>query len=136
VIRSTSSLVLALLLLATAAQPAAAKALGSEECKALDAEAATLEAAGIKLDIEKGPQWAKANLAADRIERIRHYFEIREKVLFRCPELVAARAAADARRQKASGGRKPSGNASGEASGDEGTNEFVIVVPANRTQNR
>jgi hypothetical protein len=137
-IRSSRSLFLAGVLAGMAHAPALSKALEPAECKALDVEVATLEAAGIKLDIEKGPEWGKANLAADRIERIRHYFEIREKVLFRCPELIAARTTGEAKRQKAAGGKKVDGEEGGEttASGDESTNEFEIVVPANRSQNK
>ncbi|MEZ5774357.1 MAG: hypothetical protein R3D33_06560 [Hyphomicrobiaceae bacterium] len=69
--------------------PAHAKALEQAECSALDGELAALEASGVKDDVEKGVTWGRFNLSSDRISRIKHYLEVREKVLFRCPSLPA-----------------------------------------------
>lgn len=73
---------------------AAATPLDGPACLLLGQEQKTLEAAGIAADMEKGPDWAKANLAADKLERIKHYLDVKEKVLFRCPTLVLAAVAA------------------------------------------
>ncbi len=66
------------------------KALEAAECKTIDAEMKTLEASGLKGDLDKGVEWAKANLAGSRMEQVKVYLDLREKVLFRCPSLVVA----------------------------------------------
>ena len=48
----------------------------------------TLEAQGIVEDVAKGPEWAKANLPASRLELIKQYIYVKEQTAFRCPSLV------------------------------------------------
>lgn len=64
--------------------------LDAPACLLLGQEQKSLEQAGITADMQQGPDWAKANLAQDRLERVKHYLEVKEKVLFRCPSLVIA----------------------------------------------
>ena len=58
--------------------------LDAEGCAKLTGEQTQLELAGVPLNMEKGPQWAKANLAPDKIEQIRRLIEVEEQLLFRC----------------------------------------------------
>ena len=65
---------------------AAAERLDKEACEALKAEQARLVEAGAKADMERGPEWAKANLAPDRLKRIARLLEVDEGLAFRCPQ--------------------------------------------------
>ena len=93
-----------LLLAALAAALAQARAapLDAESCAKLMNEHGQLEQAGVEADMAKGPEWAKANLLPEKLERIRRFIEIEEQLLFRCrqkslvslpPEVEAAPAA-------------------------------------------
>lgn len=62
------------------------------ECKAFEAEKASLLTAGIAADMEKGPEWAAANLPAARLEQIKRFIEIDEQLKFRCPDVYASSA--------------------------------------------
>ncbi len=63
-----------------------------EECRSLEAEKAQLAAGGVPADMSNGPEWAKANLPADRIQQILRYIFVDEQVRFRCAEIFAAAA--------------------------------------------
>lgn len=67
---------------------ASADQLGKDACAALKAEAATLDATGLKDEMEKGPDWAKANMAPDRLSQVARYIEIEEQISFRCRVLT------------------------------------------------
>lgn len=82
----------AALLLATAG-PAAAAPLEPEACAALKSEREQLIAAGAKVDMQKGPEWAKENLAPERLGRIERLIAVEEQLSFRCDVLVTARPA-------------------------------------------
>lgn len=53
-------------------------------CDELRTQAAALEAAGIKIDLARGPDWAKQNLTEDRIKLVLSYIDLAERVMFRC----------------------------------------------------
>lgn len=55
-----------------------------DTCSALRLEQIKFRASGIFDDISKGPQWAKANLPADRLREIEHYIQLDEQVKFGC----------------------------------------------------
>jgi hypothetical protein len=55
-----------------------------DTCKALRLEQMKFRASGILDDMSKGPQWAKANLPADRLREIEHYIQLDEQVKFGC----------------------------------------------------
>jgi hypothetical protein len=59
--------------------------LEPEACDKLKAEHETLTQQGLKEQLAKGPEWAKAQLPADKIERLRRYLAIDEDIKFRCP---------------------------------------------------
>lgn len=64
--------------------------LDQPACAALDKERGDLIASGLKTDMEKGPAWAKANLAAERLDKIQRLIAIEEQLSFRCDKLVTA----------------------------------------------
>lgn len=80
--RSRSAGVLALWL---TLGPAAAAPLDKEACEVLKAEQARLATEALKADMEKGPEWAKANLAPARLKEIQAFIELEEQLTFRCP---------------------------------------------------
>src|SRR5690606_2874631 len=79
--------------LVLAASPAAAAPLEPEACAALKAEHKTLVAEGAKSDMDRGPAWAKANLAPERLGKIERLIAVEEQLSFRCGELLTARPA-------------------------------------------
>jgi hypothetical protein len=58
--------------------------LDAEACGKLQAEHGDLERAGVEKDMEKGPDWAKANLGVEKLQRVQRYIEVEELLLFRC----------------------------------------------------
>jgi hypothetical protein len=62
---------------------ARAAPLDADTCAKLKGEHSQLERA-VEKDIEKGPEWAKANLAHDKLDRIQRFIELEEQLLFRC----------------------------------------------------
>lgn len=89
-------LVLPVLLLTVAliaAAPAAAAPLEPQTCDTLKTEYQGLVAAGAKSDMDKGAQWAKANLAPDKLKAIERLIAVTEQLSFRCGEQLTARPA-------------------------------------------
>jgi hypothetical protein len=62
----------------------AAPKLDKETCDQLKTEQATFAASGIAADFEKGPVWANANLAPDRLRELEHYILLDEQLKFGC----------------------------------------------------
>ena len=79
------SAVLASLALAAVAYAGTAK-FDAETCNQLRAEQAGFVQAGILADIQHGPEWGKANLGADRMREIEHFFLLDENLKFGCRE--------------------------------------------------
>lgn len=71
-----------------AAGTAAASPLTVDECVALDTEKKSLEGSGVLDDLAQSPGLAQYTYSSDRLSRLRHYLDVKEKVLFRCPNLV------------------------------------------------
>jgi len=101
---------------------AAAAALDQEACARLKTELLQLELAGARTSMAKGPEWAKANLGADKLQQIKRLLEVDEQILFRCqgkplvvlPEGVDAEAApAPAERGKDGAAAKPAAESKG-----------------------
>lgn len=84
-------LLAALLLLA--APPAMAAPLEPEACAALKSEHRSLVAAGAKSDMDRGPEWARANLSPERLGKIERLITVQEQLSFRCGEQLTARPA-------------------------------------------
>ena len=80
--RSGISLVIAALLLQAPATRAAQ--LDKDSCAKLKTEQAELEQSGTRGSMGRGPEWAKANLAPEKLEQIRRLIEVDEQLLFRC----------------------------------------------------
>jgi hypothetical protein len=64
---------------------AMAAKLDGAACDALKAERARLETDALKSDMAKGPEWAKTNLAPERLKEIEQLIGIQEGIAFRCP---------------------------------------------------
>jgi hypothetical protein len=58
--------------------------LDAESCARLKGEQTLLEHSGARGNMLRGPQWAKANLTADKLGQIRRLIEVDEQLLFRC----------------------------------------------------
>lgn len=65
---------------ASATQPK----VDADTCSALRLEQIKFRSSGILDDMSKGPEWAKANLPADRLREIEHYIQLDEQVKFGC----------------------------------------------------
>jgi hypothetical protein len=63
---------------------ARAAPLDAEACAKLQTEHTDLERGGIEKDMEKGPEWAKANLGLDKMQRVQRFIELEELLMFRC----------------------------------------------------
>jgi hypothetical protein len=55
-------------------------------CDNLKEEHGQLVLAGAKANMERGPDWAKVNLAPDRIKQIERLIDVEEMLAFRCPQ--------------------------------------------------
>jgi len=79
------------LMLALVVSPAAAAPLTPEACATLKTEYDGLVTGGAKADMERGPDWAKANLAPERLGRIERLIAVEEQLSFRCGDQMTAR---------------------------------------------
>lgn len=64
-----------------------AEKLDPAACEALRGEQAGLVAAGVRRDMERGPEWARANLGRDRLQQIAKLMSVDEQLIFRCATL-------------------------------------------------
>ncbi len=65
--------------------PAAVAApLGKEECDKLQVEQTELTAAGVRAQLDRGPEWGKANLPPDRLQVVQRFIAVEEQLNFRC----------------------------------------------------
>ena len=81
---------------------AAAPKLDKETCAQLKVEQAKFVESGIVSDIQRGPDWAKSNLSAERLREIEHFILLDEHLKFGCREVtltVDALRAGEAARQ-------------------------------------
>src|SRR5262249_53277777 len=70
-------------LLIQLASPLAAP-LDKASCDKLKTEQGALEQEGIRAAVAKGPDWAKANLSAEKLTQLRRLLEVDGQLLFRC----------------------------------------------------
>jgi hypothetical protein len=77
-------LVAALVASVAALTQARAAPLDAETCAKLQTEHTDLERAGVEKDMEKGADWAKANLGLERMQRVQRFIELEELLMFRC----------------------------------------------------
>lgn len=83
------SVVLSCLLMAVLTGPAAADPLDAESCKKLQTERQGLAAQGVEKNLEKGADWAKANLKVADIVLVKRYLDLYEQLKFRCEKVIA-----------------------------------------------
>ncbi len=60
-----------------------------QECNKLDKELEDLKSQGVVEGLEKGPDWAKSNLPANRVNMILRYLKVYERVRFQCEDVFA-----------------------------------------------
>jgi hypothetical protein len=72
------------LALLMAAGGAEAASLDKETCDKLKAEQVQLEGTDARVNMAKGPDWAKANLGPEKLGEIKRLIEVEELLLFRC----------------------------------------------------
>ena len=83
--RPSLSAVIAAALLAGASCAARAAPLDPDSCAKLKVQLEEIEKTGARDNLARGPEWAKANLAPDKLEDVRRLIETDEQLLFRCP---------------------------------------------------
>lgn len=71
-------------LLAAGVDCALADKLDKTACKQLKNELSYVLAAGAREDMAQGPDWAKANLTRERLQKIKKLIELEEQLEFRC----------------------------------------------------
>jgi len=83
---SANRYVIALAAFAAPAAPALATdpKIDADTCTQLRLEQIKFRQSGIVDDIQKGPEWAKANLTPDRLREVEHYMALDEQVKFGC----------------------------------------------------
>lgn len=59
--------------------------LDKAACAAIASEIDAIASAGIKEDMERGPEWARANMPSERLEKVRRLLELSDQLEFRCP---------------------------------------------------
>jgi hypothetical protein len=72
------------LALLMAAGGAEAASLDKETCDKLKAEQVQLEGTDARVNMAKGPDWAKANLGPEKLGEIKRLIEVEELLMFRC----------------------------------------------------
>lgn len=65
--------------------PASAAPAAPEECERARSEQTALSSTGAADDLAKGAEWARTNLAPERLKRVARWIELEEVLLFRCP---------------------------------------------------
>ena len=71
-----------------AASCTAARAeFGQADCDRLKTENAALVKQGVPKLMEKGPEWAKANLDPAKLDQIKRLIDVSEQIMFRCEKL-------------------------------------------------
>lgn len=86
--RSLLSLLPVTLALALASGAAAAPKIDKETCDQLKGEQAKFMESGIVADLQKGPEWGKANLPPDRLREIEHFILLDEQLKFGCRQVT------------------------------------------------
>lgn len=65
---------------------AATPKLDKETCAQFKTEQIKFIQSGILADLQRGPEWGKANLSADRLREVEHYIQLDEQLKFACRE--------------------------------------------------
>ena len=73
-----------LVVLAAGSAGVSAARLDKGTCNVLKAELAGMVATGVRADMERGPEWAKANLPREKLQNIHRLIELEEQLEFRC----------------------------------------------------
>jgi hypothetical protein len=77
-------------------------------CDSLKQEHGQLVLAGAKDNMARGPDWAAANLAPDKIKDIKRLIDVEEQLAFRCPQPKPAAQRVESQEPAAAGADAPS----------------------------
>jgi hypothetical protein len=105
--RATGYLAWGLMMLGLAGEALAAP-LDKAVCDSLKEEHGQLVLAGAKDNMARGPEWATANLAPDKIKEIKRLIDVEEQLAFRCPQPKPPAQRAESLEPAASGADAPS----------------------------
>jgi hypothetical protein len=98
-------LIAAVSVLASSPALATAPKLDAETCNQLRLEHMKYVASGAAADVQRGPEWAKANLSTDKLRDIELFIQLEEQINFGCRDakltMDAERAAEAAKRLEA-----------------------------------
>lgn len=86
--RKVLLLLSALILPAAPGAWAAQPKIDKESCDQLKTEQARFMESGIVADLQKGPEWGKANLTAERLREIEHFILLDEQLKFGCRQVT------------------------------------------------
>jgi len=59
--------------------------LDKAACAAIASEIESIASTGLREDMERGPEWARANMPPERLEKVRRLLELGDQLEFRCP---------------------------------------------------
>ncbi len=134
----TAALVLATDLLAPVAALATAPKFDAQTCTELRLEHLKSVELGLYKDIQRGPEWAKANLSPERLRDLQLFIQLDEQVKFGCRDvkltLDAERAGEAARRLELNPNLDPAALAAPDAASDDDP-EAGAVAPGGQTAN-
>jgi hypothetical protein len=99
-----------------ASSPLVAAPLEKEACDQLQTEKQSLVQQGVEKDMEKGPEWAKANLQPVRLDLVKRYIAVSEQLKFRCIPVVEPKPATTTAKAGVKG--KKTGGKAGRADAD------------------
>ena len=122
--------------LATSARATDPK-IDADTCTQLRLEQIKFRQSGIVDDMQKGPEWAKANLTPDRLREVEHYMALDEQVKFGCrdaklsPEAEKASEAAS-RIEINSDADPPTPEGAGEASSSKNSKAAATKQPSHK----
>ncbi len=82
----TKTRVLTAIVIVTAWQSAQALPLDPAACETVRVEKSELDAAGVGVDVQRGPDWGKSNLDEAGFKKVARWIELEEQLKFRCPQ--------------------------------------------------
>jgi hypothetical protein len=136
---SANRCVIALAALAVPAATALATdpKIDADTCTQLRLEQIKFRQTGIVDDIQKGPEWAKANLTPDRLREVEHYMALDEQVKFGCRDAKlspeAEKASEAASRIEINSDADPTApEGAGEASSSKASNPAAAKPPVHK----
>lgn len=99
----TKTRVLTVIFILAVVQSAEASPLDPAACETVRVEKSELDAAGVGVDVQRGPDWGKSNLDEAGFKKVARWIELEEQLKFRCPQPKPSPAPAGTTAAKAPG---------------------------------